>query len=147
MAQAPLADIVGLKALAKDLAKMSDPRAGIMLKAMAQAGKESMDPIANAVRSAYPSLTGGLRGSVRTSGSRSGAAVRVGTKAKVPYAGPVDFGGYPGERPYIADGRYLYPTAKSLLNAAVQRYEQAIDRVCSDYQWSNPTANPGSVHD
>ena len=142
-----MAQIVGLKALAKDLARMSDPRAGIMLKAMARAGKESMDPIANAVRSAYPSITGGLRGSVRTTGSRSGAAVRAGSKAKVPYAGPVDFGGYPGERPFIKDGRYLYPTAKSLLEAAVHRYEQAIEQVCSDTQWTNMTSNAGSVHD
>ena len=147
MAQAPLAQVVGLKALIKDLSKMTDPRSGAMVKAMVAAGKQSMDPIANAVRSAYPSDSGNLRGSVRQSGTRTGAVVRVGSKAKVPYAGPVDFGGYPGDRPFIADGRYLYPTAKTLLSAAVHAYEQAIGHVCDSFAYSNPTQNPGSVHD
>ena len=147
MAPAPLAQVVGLRALIKDLNKMTDPRAGDMIKAMARAGKSSMDPIAEAVRAAYPSVSGGLRGSVRSSGTRTGAAVRVGSKAKVPYAGPVDFGGYPGERPYISDGRYLYPTAKTLLGAAVHAYEQAVGHVCESFPWSNSTSSPGGVHE
>jgi hypothetical protein len=147
MAQQPLAQVVGLRALMKDLKQMTDPQAGDMVKAMNRAGKAAMDPIANAVRSAYPSITGGLRGTVRTAGSRTGASVRVGNKAKVPYAGPVDFGGYPGERPYIPDGRYLYPTAHSLLQSALQAYEQAVGHVCDQFPWSNVSINPGSVHD
>jgi hypothetical protein len=146
MAQAPLAQIVGLKALQRDLRKMSDPAAGVLAKALAQAGKDALGPVADAVRNAYPSRTGALRGTVRVTGSRTGAAVRVGSK-KLPYAGPVDFGGYPEGRPYVKDGRYLYPTAQAHTGAAVRRYEQAVTQVCERFPWTNTATNPGGVHD
>jgi hypothetical protein len=139
--------VVGLNALYKDLAKMSDPRSGELAKALVQAGADAMEPIAAALRGAYPQRTGRLAGSVKVTKSRTGAAVRVGTKARVPYAGPVDFGGYPGDRPYLSDGRYLYPTAKAMMPNAVHDYEQAIIHVCETFPWTNATASAGSVHD
>jgi hypothetical protein len=143
---APLVSVVGLKALQKDLRRMSDPRAGDLAKAMAQAGKAAMAPVAEAVRGAYPSVSGRLAGTVRVTGSRTGAAVRVGKKT-VPYAGPVDFGGWPKSRPFVKSGRYLYPTAESMTGATVAKYEQAVAHLVETFPWSNTTTNPGGVHD
>jgi hypothetical protein len=142
-----LAAVVVLNALYKDLAKLSDPRSGDLAKALVQAGVDAMTPIANAVRTAYPHKTGHLAGSVKVTKSRTGAAVRVGSKVKIPYAGPVDFGGYPDGRPFLADGRYLYPTAKAMLPQAIHDYEAAIVHVCETFPWTNSTTSAGSVHD
>jgi len=143
---APVVEVVGLKALVKDLNKMSDPRAGDLIKAMQQAGKQAMQPLADAVRSAYPSKTGNLRGTVRVTASRTGAAVRVGKKV-LPYAGPVDFGGWPEARDFVRDGRYLYPTARMRAPQTAHQYELAIEHVVETFPWTNTTANPKAVHD
>jgi hypothetical protein len=136
MAAAAAVQVVGLRALYRDLAKLSDPRAGDLTDAMAAAGRRAAQPVADAVRSAYPSVTGRLAASVRVTGSRSGAAVRVGRKS-VPYAGPVDFGGYPGDRPYIASGRYLYPAMAAHQFDVVTGYEQAVGHAVDRFRWTN----------
>jgi hypothetical protein len=143
---APLVEVVGLKAFQRDLRKLSDPTAGDLAKVLVQAGRDALTPIAYQVRDAYPAITGTLRGTVRITSSRTGAAIRVGSK-KVPYAGPVDFGGYPQGRPFYKDGRYLYPTAKPLAGVAQRLYERDITEALNDYGWTNTTTSPGQVHD
>lgn len=54
--------------------------------------------------------------------------------ARVPYAGPVDFGGYPGDRRYIATGRILYPALEAKRAAVMRRYEDAIQQLCKELQ-------------
>jgi Bacteriophage HK97-gp10, putative tail-component len=147
MASQVSVQVVGLKSLMRDLKKLSDPRAGALVKAMQEAGRRAAEPIAEALRSAYPKgKTGRLRGSVRVTASRTGAAVRVGRKS-IPYAGPVDFGGYPGDRAFIKDGRYLYPTMHAHQADAVHRYEQAVGKVVEGYDWTNTTTTAEGVHD
>jgi hypothetical protein len=141
MAAAAAVQVVGLRALFRDLNRMSDPRAGELTRAMAAAGRAAAEPVAEAVRSAYPSISGRLAGTVRVTGSRSGAAVRVGRKT-VPYAGPVDFGGWPEGRPYVADGRYLYPAMRAHQPQAVAAYERAVAQVTGAYPWTNTGGNP-----
>jgi hypothetical protein len=93
--------------------------------------------VADAVRSAYPQgRTGRLRGSVRVTASKTGAAVRAGRKS-VPYAGPVDFGGYPQGRQYIPNGRYLYPAMEQHQAQAAAAYEAAITRAVASFSWTN----------
>lgn len=129
-------DVLGLRALMRDLKRLADPRAGDLAAALAQAGRQAAQPVADAVRSAYPSKSGRLAGSVRVTGSRSGAAVRVGRK-NVAYAGPVDFGGYPGDRPYIASGRYLYPAMLAQQTQVVAAYQQAVTAAVNQFDWTN----------
>ena len=74
---------------------------------------EAFERIANLavaqVRAKVPSRTGALAASTRAGKTKKRVYVRTG-KAKVPYAGWIEFGGTRG-RPYIGGGRYLYPTA------------------------------------
>jgi hypothetical protein len=143
---APAVTVVGMRALTKDLARATDPRAGELLAYLQQAGREAAEPVAGQTRSSQPRQTGALAGDVRVTSSRSGAAVRVG-RARIPYAGPTDFGGYPGDRPYMADGRYLFPAAHALAASAARYYSDAMERGLEHFGWTNTTDNPEAVHD
>ena len=61
------------------------------------------------VRAKVPKRTGQFASTVRASKTKRAVLVRMG-KAKVPYAGWLEFGGTRG-RPYVPGGRWLYPTA------------------------------------
>jgi hypothetical protein len=137
----PQVTVVGLRALQRDLARLADPRAGDLSRALVAAGRRVAEPIADTVRNAYPHRTGRLAGSVRVTASRTGAAVRVGRKS-VPYAGPVDFGGYPDDRPYVPDGRYLYPAARHLAAQAAFLYQRAVTDAVADFAWTNTGTSP-----
>jgi hypothetical protein len=134
-------EVVGLRALQRDLKRLADPVGGDMADALAAAGRQAAQPVADAVRNAYPTVTGRLAGSVRVTGSRTGAAVRVGRKS-IPYAGPVDFGGYPGDRPYLPDGRYLYPAMAAHAADAVAAYQRAVAAAVDRFGWTNPGDQP-----
>ncbi|HEU0193320.1 MAG TPA: HK97 gp10 family phage protein [Gaiellales bacterium] len=68
------------------------------------------DQTATLVRGRVPRVSGRLAASVTADSISEGAQVGMGDG--VPYAGWVEFGGTRG-RPYIAQGRYLYPTAQA----------------------------------
>jgi hypothetical protein len=146
VAQAPQVAVVGLSALNRDIKRATD-NAGPIYAVMSQAGKQAAAPIAAQARSSYPTgATGRLAASVRFSGTRSGASVRVGS-ASVPYAGPVDFGGWPEGRQYLTNGRYLFPAAVGLASEAAQLYEAALNQGFADFPWTNETTSAGAVHD
>jgi hypothetical protein len=138
--------VVGLRALARDFARAGDDRSGPLLKYLKDAGRAAATPVADAARSAYPHDTGTLAGDVRISSTRTGATVRAG-RASVRYAGPVDFGGYPGERPMIPNGRYLFPAAHSLAETSARTYAEALQRGLDNFPWSNTTDQAASLHD
>jgi hypothetical protein len=145
MAQTPTVALAGYKALMRDIVALSGPQ-GELTKAMVAAGRSAAEPVAEAARAALPHVSGRLAGDVRVSASRSGAGVRMG-RASLRYAGPVDFGGYPGERPYIRDGRYLFPAAVREAPAAARAFEIAATAALASYHWTNTTTDPGGVHD
>jgi hypothetical protein len=68
-------------------------------------------------------------------------------RSSVPYAGPVEFGGYPGNRPYLPQGRYLFPAAGRLVMDAARIYTDALQAALAQMSWTNETTDPGSVHD
>jgi hypothetical protein len=141
----PTVDVVGLRALVRDANRLCDD-AGPLNKALSAAGKQAVEPVAAQARSSYPQVSGRLAGSVRASGTRSGAAVRVGSAA-LPYAGPVDFGGYPAGREYVATGRYLFPAAEQLASRAAELYGAGAQRAFDSFPWSNETTTAEAVHD
>jgi hypothetical protein len=148
----PTVDVVGLRALVRDANRLCDD-AGPLNKALSAAGKQAAEPVAAQARSSYPQarssypqVSGRLAGSVRTSGTRSGAAVRVGSKA-LPYAGPVDFGGYPAGREYVAAGRYLFPAAEQLASTAAELYSAGAQKAFDGFNWTNETTAAEAVHD
>jgi hypothetical protein len=147
---APVVGIVGAKALRKDLSRLADDATGPLYQAMKQAGRDAAEPVAAAVRQALPHVTGTLAGDVRTSGTKTGAAVRMG-RASVPYAGWVEFGGTRpdgSERDYRPGGRYLFPAAQDDAERAARSYSEALavlfDR--SDL-WTNTTSDGSAVRD
>lgn len=134
----PLVQVLGLSALRRDMARLDKEG---MPKAMIEAGMRVSEPVANAVRAALPHKSGALRGSVRLAKIRTGAAIRVGTAA-VPYTGPTEFGGYPGQRAFIRDGRYIFPTARRMAGQLIPVYEQEIQRIINSNGWETKPNAP-----
>lgn len=132
MAKPSLVEFEGLAELRRDLAKIDKET---MAKAMIEAGLAISEPAARAISAALPHRTGRLSGSVRASRIRTGAAVRTGTRA-IPYAGPVEFGGYPGRRPYLPQGRYIFPTARGYAERAADKYVDEINKAINSFQWT-----------
>ena len=96
-----------------------------------------------------PVITGAAAGSVRAVIAGGGAAVRAGSAA-VPYYGWLDFGGiirhYPHanihhtmqhliKRPFIREGRYLYPTADESAVEMAPMVEAMLDRLAVKAGW------------
>lgn len=145
MAQQPAVALVGMKALRRDVTRLTQD-GGALNKALADAGRTAAQPVAAAVRESVPQVTGRLAGDVRVLASRTGASVRMG-RASVPYAGPVDFGGWPEGRDYVAEGRYMFPAAEALGETAATDYANATQRSLDAFGWSNETNNAEAVHD
>ena len=147
---APVVQVVGARALRQDLSRLADDVNGPMYKAMKQAGRLAAEPVAALTRESLPHVSGTLAGDVRTSGTRTGAAVRMG-RASVAYAGWVEFGGTRpdgSERPYQPGGRYLFPAARSLAEQAAASYGTALSALFARSDiWTNTSLDPGAVHD
>jgi hypothetical protein len=124
-----------MAALRRDMVRLGAD-IGPLNKALAAAGKAAAEPVAAAAREALPRDSGALSGTVRVSGTKSGASVRMGSKS-VPYAGPVDFGGWPGEREFITNGRYLFPAAQGLVESVGALYSAATQRALDAFTWTN----------
>lgn len=68
------------------------------------------DQVATMIARKQPVLTGRLAASATADGIDKGASVGIGGPG-VPYAGWIEFGGTRG-RPYVPEGRTVYPTAE-----------------------------------
>ena len=148
---APQVGIVGVSALLRDLTKLGDPNVGDLAKAFSAAGKKAAEPVAALARSNLPKVDDTLSGDVRTSGTRTGATVRMG-RASIPYAGWIEFGGARREphysyRTYDARGRYLFPAAGQLKSTAADLYSKAAQEALDAYNWTNQTGDGSGVHD
>jgi hypothetical protein len=147
---APQVGIIGMAALRRDLKRQTDEVSSPLYAAIKAAGKTAAEPIAARTRSTVPSSSGRMAGNVRTSGTRTGAAVRMGS-AKVPYAPWIDFGGTRPDgssREYVGAGRYLFPAAADLAGRAAELYSSAIDAALNGAGvWTNTTNDGGAVHD
>jgi len=146
----PVVAVVGLNALKRDLVRAAGDR-GPINAAFSAAGTKAIEPVAAAARAAVPHDSGELAGTIRVTGSRSGGTVRMGN-AGHRYAGWVDFGGtrkrpHIAERPYLTDGRYLFPAARGLSGAALAAYTPALQSALDAMAWTNTTTEGSSVHD
>jgi hypothetical protein len=165
----PAMKIVGVEQMRRDLLRLFDDRRGAALVELKAAGRAAADPVVARTRETLPHKSGKLRDSLRVSPTRSGATIRMG-RARVPYAGPVDFGGWPQPaarhqarsrgiagaimrlfgrsanpseghgRPYLPEGRYLYPAARSEKPKVVELYSAALKSAINRFPWSTPHA-------
>jgi hypothetical protein len=149
-ASSPQVQVVGLRALSRDLAKMG-ATSGPLLKAMRQAGAAAAEPVAAVTRSSLPQVSGRLAGDVRVTATRTGAGVRMG-RSSIRYAGWVEFGGrrrvpVDSARDYNPRGRYLFPHAVQLAARSAELYAAAVTEAVNQFHWTNQTADEGSVHE
>jgi len=157
----PLVVVEGAKALRRDINRLEKDDRSALYSAMKKAGYRAISPLIPAIRSALPSSSrppgngndpGALRGSVRPSSYKSGAAVRVGS-TKIPFAGWVEFGGnrrkpHASSREFIKGGRYIFPASLPLSSLAARTYSEELNKVfASSGVWTNTTDDGGSVHD
>ena len=98
------AKVYGFDELAAGSRKLADELA----ESSSSAFRATAERVAASARMRVPRLSGTLAASVAVGEADEGAQVGIGEG--VPYAGWIEFGGTRG-RPYVAAGRYLYPTA------------------------------------
>ncbi len=83
-------------------------------KEMREEFRKIIEPLARVAAGKYPSVTGRAARSVTPRASATGAGIAFGG-SRAPYAPWLDFGGAVGRkrsivRPFVRQGRYVYPT-------------------------------------
>lgn len=95
---------------------------------------EAADLLVDRTRPKIPSVTGAARRSLVARSTRTSARVAVGGK-KAPYYPWLDFGGRgriagrPAHRPFIKEGRYVYPTLRNIRPDIEKLLQQSITTV------------------
>jgi len=83
-----------------------------------------------------PRRSGTLAGSV--TGDLVGDHAEVGIGEGVPYAGWIEFGGSRG-RPYVTEGRYLFPTALAMESLVTDAGERVAINEIKETRWPSPS--------
>lgn len=126
--------VEGLKELAKAL-KALDPA---IAKQLRLANKRAASVVAEDAAQRAPEKTGRLKKSIRALGQARSSTVAEGN-AKVPYAGFVDFGGniQPRgaiiSRPFIKEGRILFPALQAKSPQVMAIYEAEINEIINKF--------------
>jgi phage gpG-like protein len=120
-------------------AAMADMRhwADQVAPAVAQAADPFTQRLASIVAAKVPRLTGQLAGSIEANPTDDGAEVEMGDG--IEYAGWIEFGGTRG-RPYIPEGRYLYPSAIEATDEFARLAAETADDTARRFAWSTPSA-------
>jgi hypothetical protein len=140
-AATPVVDVIGLRALAKDIERAGDVASPLNV-VLQEAGRAAAAPVGAAAQSALPAVetteheAGTMAGNVRLYTTRTGAGIRMGS-ARLPYAGPLEFGAWPEGREFIPSGRYLFPAAGRLAAESAQLYSEALERGFAAFPWTN----------
>lgn len=66
--------------------------------------------VAEQVRAKLPRVSGHMAENTTARATQKSAGI---SWRNTPYAGPVEFGGYPSGREYVAKGRYIFPTVEA----------------------------------
>lgn len=121
-------EIVGLAALRRSLRALG----AAAPKALRVASNEAANLVVDTARPMVPRRSGKAAASIKAKSTQSAARISSGG-ARAPYMPWLDYGGKVGRnntasRPFIADGRYVYPAYRQrksefekLITAAVQR--------------------------
>lgn len=108
-----------------------------IVRAAPKALLEAAGTAASAARGRVPRVSGRLASSVHTGVSVDGAFVGFGDG--VPYAGWIEFGGS-RSRPYVPEGRYLYPAARDTEAQAASAGKRAANDEIGAMRWPTPSA-------
>lgn len=126
-------EVIGGPQAAADLRRWADH----LPAEVAKAAGPFAERVADQVRARVPVLTGTLAGSVESGDSEDGG-VEVSLGDGVDYAGWIEFGGSRG-RPYVPDGRYLYPTALEEQDQFAETAAKAAEESVTRFSWSTPS--------
>ncbi len=97
---------------------------------------EAAELLITKARPEIPAISGAARSTLKARSTRTSARIAVGGK-KAPYFPWLDFGGQgrvkgrPAPRPFIAEGRYIYPTLRAVRPEIEQALQDAISAVIS----------------
>lgn len=124
--------VEGLRALARQLRAVSSD----LPKAMRLAANEAADVVVQEARRRIPKRSGKAAASIRAKSTRTAARISSGGR-RAPYVPWLDYGGKVGRnntasRPFISDGRYVYPSFGDKRNEVEQTYAKAIARIVAD---------------
>lgn len=95
---------------------------------------DSADLLVDRTRPKIPVRTGRSRASLKARSTRTAARVAVGG-TRAPWYPWLDFGGQgrvkgrPAARPFVAEGRYFYPTLREIRPELEQRLQEGITNV------------------
>lgn len=125
-------EVKGGRELAKGTARLFvQLEAGAETAFLGVAAKESAS-----LRVRVPRRSGALAADV-IAGRDEGAAI-VGYGGGVPYAAYIEFGGFHG-RPYVREGRYLYPSALDTEPQLLAAGTAAANRDVRGFRWPTPS--------
>jgi hypothetical protein len=119
----PQIEVVGLKALQKEIRKTGDEDLKKAMKATNVQVANLVLP--DAVRKA-PNVSGALARSIRVTNTVNYAAIRAGSAKAVPYAGIIEYG-WPARR--IKEQKFIRSTISEKYRSIVKKYEEAIDEL------------------
>lgn len=125
---------VGVDDAMADLRRWADQVSPAVAKAAADPFAQR---VADSVSARVPHLSGQLAGSIEATSDDE--SVAVGYDGSVAYDGWIEFGGTRG-RPYVPDGRYLYPTALAAQDEFAQVAADAATETVGRFSWSTASA-------
>ncbi len=123
-------EVVGLSQLNRALRQIDNEAPKTLRVALNTVAAE----VADAIRPKVPTVSGAARSSLRVGSTRTSARIRAGG-AKAPYWPWLDFGGQgrikgrPAARPFIPEGRYVYPTLAAERPRIMKSLERALSGV------------------
>ena len=121
--------VEGLKELTKALRDVDKD----LPKLIRLAANDAANILIDKTRPTMPSRTGRAKGSLKARSTRTSARVSIGG-AKAPYVPWLDFGGKTGRnksviRPFIKEGRYLYPTLAKYRDDIVDNMQENLQDI------------------
>jgi phage gpG-like protein len=146
---APEVQVRGIRELNKALKEVESE----LPKAMRIGFKEIADHVVQRTRAKVPRVSGKAAGSVKPRASQKGAGIAFGGSA-APYYPWLDFGGSTGrghkpkqsgsgaiKRPFMKEGRYVYPTIKEeneyITDAVDKLISEVVDKAGFDQRGGN----------
>jgi hypothetical protein len=131
----PLIDTIRIEGLAQ-LNRSLRALGSDMPKALRLAANEAAEIVIDTARAKVPRRTGKASASIRASSTRTAARVTAGGR-RAPYFPWLDYGGRTGRnntarRPFIADGRYVYPAFREKRAEFERILRETLTRVIRD---------------
>ncbi|MES2211413.1 MAG: HK97 gp10 family phage protein [Chloroflexota bacterium] len=105
-------------------------------KAVRLAANEAANVVVDEAQHRIPKRSGKAAKSIKAKSTRTAARVSSGGR-RAPYAPWLDYGGKVGrnksvERPFIADGRYVYPSFRANRSKVSDTFRKALARIAAE---------------